>query len=974
MLDLLTTRELECSDQYGKIWSVLAGYLDKSGKRMPERSSLEAWKAADGDFERVSLTGDLKFSTSPTEPLLRFQLKPLKLEYSFRLKRKYSGHRFLQVDMPGVSPRELPEFLKRNEEPARERIITWLTSTRFHLLGRQWRPFYSKPQGATSVSRKAAKFNFNEPRLKIFLFAEEGFGLIERGSNAFTNDNGTKSTATTVEQMIQWLIDVPNHQEEKCLKLYSRIALGVSLTRPTYLFELANIVRTHDAYADKPAVRALSKDEKSSNGKKSANISAVMNDGCARISKLAARHVADLLGLQGQPTPSAFQGRLGGAKGVWFVDTLDERPDKAWIEVTDSQLKYEWHRSDTFYCDKERRKFEVSSWSTPLSSARLNFQLMPILVNRGVSPHFLKEYLEADITTRSSRAEAAVDSARSTACWNQESAPLISRRKVDGSIDWQGGQPRMLCDQISLMVESGFTPLESKYLFELLYKSVEAYVTRIEERMNIGVSCSSYVLCIADPLAVLNEDEVHLGFSTSFTGEVREQQNTEKGPQLWSNTLLHEEDILVARSPAHLPSDIQRVRAVFKPELASLKDVIIFPSKGKQALADKLSGGDYDGDRVWVCWDPGLVERFCNAKVPVPTSPEVYGMKRDTTTVKDLGHNASAKMVQKGLCFAFQTPMLGQATGYLEKLNYGRWPQLGSRAVDCADATEIAQMLGHLVDAAKGGLSFTEANFMEYLKSRGLKTRLPLPAYKHGEEPKNICHPIDVARAQGKKIREKVLREMTNKLNEKVSSGDRTIQEVFWAEDKEARTDATLRRAHEDLRARLQEKIRDYWQQHAGMFEDEHSEQREGAMSFGTLVDNVRHRFVDLGPLDVDHPLVRRWKREHESSTTHPSPASSWVRLKATMLFCMTPGSKLPWYAAMRELCAVKAMASEAPTVVVKQLHDVMKVDTKLVRRLDRKDEDQMAALMEVLADDDPEEWIPEEDFLEAFDSMGLAD
>ena len=54
---------------------------------------------------------------------------------------------------------------------------------------------------------------------------------------------------------------------------------------------------------------------------------------------------------------------------------------------------------------------------------------------------------------------------------------------------------------------------------------------------------------IADPLAVLEEDEIHLAFSSDFT-DTKSQ---------FSATMLHGIDVLVAREPAYLPSDIQRV-------------------------------------------------------------------------------------------------------------------------------------------------------------------------------------------------------------------------------------------------------------------------------------------------------------------------------------------------------------------------------------------------------------------------------
>ena len=54
---------------------------------------------------------------------------------------------------------------------------------------------------------------------------------------------------------------------------------------------------------------------------------------------------------------------------------------------------------------------------------------------------------------------------------------------------------------------------------------------------------------IADPLGILEEDEVHIGFSSVF-------RDTKSG---FNDSMLHDLDILVARLPAHLPSDIQKV-------------------------------------------------------------------------------------------------------------------------------------------------------------------------------------------------------------------------------------------------------------------------------------------------------------------------------------------------------------------------------------------------------------------------------
>ena len=66
--------------------------------------------------------------------------------------------------------------------------------------------------------------------------------------------------------------------------------------------------------------------------------------------------------------------------------------------------------------------------------------------------------------------------------------------------------------------------------------------------MNIGIGKSTYAFMIADPLAVLEENEIHLGFSSVF-------RDPKDG---WEQVLLHEMDVLVARLPALLSSDIQK--------------------------------------------------------------------------------------------------------------------------------------------------------------------------------------------------------------------------------------------------------------------------------------------------------------------------------------------------------------------------------------------------------------------------------
>lgn len=68
-------------------------------------------------------------------------------------------------------------------------------------------------------------------------------------------------------------------------------------------------------------------------------------------------------------------------------------------------------------------------------------------------------------------------------------------------------------------------------------------------------------------------------------------------------------NVVVTRSPALHPGDIQCVRAVDVPEdspLRALHNVLVFSSQGERDLPSQLSGGDLDGDLYNVIYDETL--------------------------------------------------------------------------------------------------------------------------------------------------------------------------------------------------------------------------------------------------------------------------------------------------------------------------------------------------------------------------------
>lgn len=152
-------------------------------------------------------------------------------------------------------------------------------------------------------------------------------------------------------------------------------------------------------------------------------------------------------------------------------------------------------------------------------------------------------------------------------------------------VPYKAGLPVATEERLNMLLDAGFEPKKLHFMKDLAFKAFENKCTDLQTQLNITVGRSTYAYMVPDFSGVLEPDEVFIDFS-SFVDNVSG----------FAGTLLNGVDVLVARSPTHYASDIQRVKAVFEIELIGLKDVIVFSTKGNPSLAHKLSGGDYDGD------------------------------------------------------------------------------------------------------------------------------------------------------------------------------------------------------------------------------------------------------------------------------------------------------------------------------------------------------------------------------------------
>lgn len=135
-----------------------------------------------------------------------------------------------------------------------------------------------------------------------------------------------------------------------------------------------------------------------------------------------------------------------------MIDALDEqwpRSDRNfWIEITDSQLKFE-----TVNSDPAQLTFEVNSYVQRLIPACLNFQLLPILAHQGVPESVFQSLLEQDLKAKTSELKEATHNRFELRKWNQENNPVTGERIQNAGIRMQGGLPYSDSEKINWFVE-----------------------------------------------------------------------------------------------------------------------------------------------------------------------------------------------------------------------------------------------------------------------------------------------------------------------------------------------------------------------------------------------------------------------------------------------------------------------------------------------------------------------------------------
>ncbi|PKY06294.1 putative RNA-directed RNA polymerase [Aspergillus campestris IBT 28561] len=852
-----------------QFWDWIKNHNQRGGKPLPEKPHAKAWDAATGSFqtakhsEVVVLSGEMTWCDKSEPGILKLNLRPLKTERTCRFHRRFGSDRFLSVVLP--APSRPPAYLKMPSQPAllRETLALWLTQNVHRCAGRTWQPFFVEE--VKSKNKRAS----SEPRFRVDFFAIDGvdFNASFSLSSALppVRQESEHRTPMSLDALLEWHMPREANKNQTNCKLFQRLHLGLSKTFATvtltpqqvfYLRDLPN--RT------------------------------VMNDGCALMSRALAQRVCDSLGITGS-TPSSFQGRIAGAKGLWMVDKhashVAAGPDDIWIQISDSQLKIgphprEWHGP----IDDEKLTFEVVKWSKPLHPVALNTQLLAVLEHGGPVRKYIGEITRAGIqslyrdfedvfqTDCPLRCRALVQKLRPAA------ADASDTRRLD---QWASNNTEC----IIRLTEAGFRPRSFYPLRTRLRKCLCEVLDRYVDDLHIQVPLSTYAFCIADPYGVLNEDEVHFGLSTQWTDPAGQ----------FEDNLLDGIDVLVGRLPAHLPSDIQRRRAVWHPQLRHFKDVIVFPTTGTTSLAHMLSGGDYDGDTPWICWDQNIVQHFANSPLPKKYPAKHYGLTSHYVPMTKI--STSDEFLQSAFTFNLTMSQLGRCTVEHEIIAY-------DKSINSPTAIKLACLLGHLVDGRKAGVQLSENAWQSYRKTINPNGRRVVPAYKNPSREYKVTNIIDYLKfVVASNERSHLLTQLEKTLNDSGSRSDRDEDltrpwrdaKAASKDSKDAQLQAELDRAERETDALFRQ-----WGHSLGSKD-------EGSSS--ELAWQAAEKARDITP-PVDHNSTSKQQHPHPLIHIWHHRPEIWLEFLASLTYTKHPFSAFVIHAFGEELCRVKTAAA----------------------------------------------------------------
>ncbi|KAJ1040974.1 hypothetical protein NDA11_007335 [Ustilago hordei] len=622
------------------------------------------------------------------------QLLPPKMGGSCRFSRRFGSVSILRLKMEPSMAKDARRFAVHPKTRDIQQEISDFFARPLLIMGRKYRPFICKDETIFYLWIESPKNCPEQPEFDcIWDFIDHHQPFAENGRSPLG-------------------------------KYIQRVQLGLSTSVPASVID--KITYEPDVFGDPDPVT----------GKR-----VEMTDGAGVVSLAVAKDIAEHLGYES--VPCAFQGRVAGSKGVWYIEPRPERSlpgekPTRWIRVRDSQKKINY--ADDKPLDPSQLVIDLLGPSRTFAPSTLSKQIIMVMQANGVPTSTFEGMQEAELraiideisnwdgpdATVCMRLATVVEKYCKTESMKAKRSTESAEHRAQGMSDLKGkgndgsssfgdddrdifhgqngrhlwnGMPLCKNERAYEMLLVGFHPKSCPYLAELLVEIADNAMKRIIKRFTIPVPRSAEAMVMPDPTGTLEEGEIQFRFSGDRLLDPETRLKLNHVP---------EGDVLVTRHPCLLPTDIRKVRAVVRPELSTYEDVVVFSIKGQGPLASLLGGGDHDGDTIRVFWEPKLVEPFQNSDTKYADCPfEISDVfDKSNTTVADFvaAHSNKKKnerdtiLVKELVAGAFQPAVRGL---YGVMHLYAAW-QLGTYS---KEAVELAHKFCQCMDGQKTGLT-----------------------------------------------------------------------------------------------------------------------------------------------------------------------------------------------------------------------------------------------------------------------------
>ncbi|XP_034691829.1 probable RNA-dependent RNA polymerase 1 [Vitis riparia] len=295
----------------------------------------------------------------------------------------------------------------------------------------------------------------------------------------------------------------------------------------------------------------------------------VFSDGIGKISAELAHRVAIKCGCKSS-TPSAFQIRYGGYKGVVAVDPTSSRK----LSLRKSMFKYE----------SENTNLDVLSWSK-YRPCFLNRQLITLLSTLGVKDRVFEK--------KQREAVDQLDTVLKDPLRAQEALELMS--------------PGENTNILKEMLMCGYKPDAEPFLSMMLQTFRASKLQELRAKTRIFVPNGRSMMGCLDETRTLEYGEVFVQISGTGGRQSFGDSLMFHGSGSHHDNFILEGKVVVAKNPCLHPGDVRILSAVDVPALHHMVDCVVFPQKGMRPHPDECSGSDLDGDIYFVCWDHDLI-------------------------------------------------------------------------------------------------------------------------------------------------------------------------------------------------------------------------------------------------------------------------------------------------------------------------------------------------------------------------------